>query len=74
MAIGVLGTIIRPHVPLKTLLIIVLMLIFFLMLIFVAIAASAARYFWLEDGHGTRQTADRSSAVCCLRRSHIPTP
>jgi uncharacterized protein DUF3750 len=60
MALAVKRTIswskIHPHVALKKLLII------FLMLIFVPIAASAARYLWLGDGHGTWQTADRSSA------------
>jgi hypothetical protein len=38
-------------------------LILFLLLIFVPIAASAARYFWLGDGRGNWQTADRSSAI-----------
>ena len=37
-------------------------LIIFLLLIFVPIAASAARYFWLGDGRGNWQTADRSSS------------
>lgn len=37
-------------------------LIIFLLLIFVPIAASTARYFWLEVGRGNWQTADRSSA------------
>jgi Protein of unknown function (DUF3750) len=37
-------------------------LILFLLLIFVPISASAARYFWLGDGRGNWQTADRSSA------------
>ena len=32
------------------------------MLIFVPIGASAARYFWIGDGRGNWQTADRSSA------------
>lgn len=34
----------------------------FLLLVFVPIAASAARYFWLGDGRGNWQSADRSSA------------
>ncbi len=37
-------------------------LLIFLFLIFAPIAASAARYFWLGDGRGNWQTADRSSA------------
>ncbi|AWL96681.1 DUF3750 domain-containing protein [Bradyrhizobium ottawaense] len=37
------------------------MLIFFLLL-FVPIGLSAARYYWLGDGRGNWQTADRSSA------------
>jgi hypothetical protein len=37
-------------------------LIIFLFLVFAPIAASAARYFWLGDGRGNWQTADRSSA------------
>ncbi len=32
------------------------------MLVFVPITASAARYFWIGDGRGNWQTADRSSA------------
>ena len=37
-------------------------LLVFLLLIFGPIATSAARYFWLGDGRGNWQTADRSSA------------
>jgi hypothetical protein len=37
-------------------------LVIFLLLVFGPIAASAARYFWLGDGRGNWQTADRSSA------------
>jgi uncharacterized protein DUF3750 len=37
-------------------------LLFFLLFLFVPVALSAARYFWLEDGRGNWQTADRSSA------------
>jgi uncharacterized protein DUF3750 len=37
-------------------------LIVFLLLVLAPIAASAARYFWLADGRGNWQTADRSSA------------
>lgn len=37
-------------------------LLVFLLLIFVPVAASAARYFWIGDGRGHWQTADRSSA------------
>jgi hypothetical protein len=37
-------------------------LLVFLLLIFVPIAASAVRYFWIGDGRGNWQTADRSSA------------
>jgi hypothetical protein len=36
-------------------------LLVFLLLVFVPIAASAARYFWVGDGRGDWQTADRSS-------------
>jgi hypothetical protein len=36
--------------------------VIFLLLVFAPIAASAARYFWLGDGRGNRQTEDRSSA------------
>jgi len=38
------------------------LVIIFLLLIFVPIGASAARYFWIGDGRGNWQTADRSSA------------
>jgi hypothetical protein len=38
----------------------------FLLLVFAPIAASAARYFWLGDGRGNWQTADRSSAGLLL--------
>ncbi|MDA9432028.1 DUF3750 domain-containing protein [Bradyrhizobium sp. CCBAU 51627] len=34
----------------------------FLFLVFAPLAASAARYWWLADGRGNWQTADRSSA------------
>ena len=44
------------HSPLKKLLLV------FLLLVFAPIAASAARYFWIGDGRGNWQTADRSSA------------
>jgi hypothetical protein len=37
-------------------------LVVFLLLVFAPIAASAARYFWVGDGRGNWQTADRSSA------------
>lgn len=37
-------------------------LIIFLLLVFTPIAASAARYFWLGDGRGNWQTANRSTA------------
>jgi hypothetical protein len=37
-------------------------LIAFLLLVFVPLAASAGRYFWVGDGRGNWQTADRSSA------------
>ena len=37
-------------------------LIVFLLLVFAPPAASAGRYFWLGDGRGNWQTADRSSA------------
>ena len=37
-------------------------LLIFLFLVFAPLAASAARYFWLGDGRGNWQTADRSSA------------
>src|SRR5579871_4268492 len=37
-------------------------LLIFLLLVFAPIAASAARYFWIGDGRGNWQTADRSSA------------
>jgi hypothetical protein len=37
-------------------------LLIFLLLLFGPIAASAARYFWIGDGRGNWQTADRSSA------------
>ena len=36
--------------------------IIFLLLVFVPIGVSAARYFWVGDGRGNWQTADRSSA------------
>jgi hypothetical protein len=36
--------------------------IIFLLLVFVPIGASAARYYWVGDGRGNWQTADRSSA------------
>jgi len=38
------------------------LVIIFLLLVFVPIGASAARYFWMGDGRGNWQTADRSSA------------
>jgi hypothetical protein len=47
---------IRSIPPLKKLLLV------FLLLVFAPIAASAARYFWIGDGRGNWQTADRSSA------------
>lgn len=49
---------VRPaaHSPLKK------PLLIFLFLVFAPIAASAARYFWLGDGRGNWQTADRSTA------------
>jgi uncharacterized protein DUF3750 len=47
---------IEHHPPLKN------PLLFFLLFLFVPVALSAARYFWLEDGRGNWQTADRSSA------------
>ena len=37
-------------------------LIIFFLLVFVPLAASATRYFWLGDGRGNWQAADRSSA------------
>jgi uncharacterized protein DUF3750 len=37
-------------------------LVLFLLLVFAPIAASAGRYFWLSNGRGNWQTADRSSA------------
>jgi Protein of unknown function (DUF3750) len=37
-------------------------LLVFLFLVFAPIAASAVRYFWVGDGRGNWQTADRSSA------------
>jgi hypothetical protein len=46
----------RDDVPLRKLVII------FLLLIVVPIGISAARYYWLGDHRGNRQTADRSSA------------
>lgn len=46
----------RISAPLKKL------LLAFLLLVFVPIAASAARYFSIDDGRGNWQTADRSSA------------
>jgi hypothetical protein len=36
--------------------------IIFLLLLFVPVGVSAARYYWLGDGRGNWQTADRSSA------------
>src|ERR1700756_1896331 len=45
-----------PHCTLKK------PLLIFLFLMFAPLAASAARYFWLGDGRGNWQTADRSSA------------
>lgn len=46
-------------------------LLIFLFLLFAPIAASAARYFWLGDGPGNWQTADRSSAgLLPPRRPH----
>src|SRR6266850_1930120 len=36
--------------------------IVFLLLVFVPISVSAARYFWIGDGRGNWQTADRSSS------------
>ena len=44
------------------------LVIIFLVLIFVPIGMSAARYFWIDDGRGNWQTADRSSAGL------LPTP
>jgi hypothetical protein len=38
------------------------LLLTFLLLVFAPLAASAGRYFWLGDGRGNWQTADRSSA------------
>jgi hypothetical protein len=38
------------------------LLLTFLLLVFAPLAASAGRYFWLGDGRGDWQTADRSSA------------
>lgn len=37
-------------------------MLIFLLLVFVPIGISAARYFWVGDGRGNWQTADRSSA------------
>jgi hypothetical protein len=34
----------------------------FLLLVFVPIGISAARYYWMGEGRGNWQTADRSSA------------
>jgi len=47
-------------------------LIVFLLLVFVPIAASAARYFWLGDGRGNWQTADRSSVGLLPAASSSP--
>src|ERR1700745_596743 len=47
-------------------------LIIFLLLVFVPIAASAARYFWLGDGRGNWQTADRSSVGLLPAASSSP--
>jgi hypothetical protein len=47
-------------------------LIVFLLLVFVPIAASAARYFWLVDGRGNWQIADRSSAGLLPPASSTP--
>jgi hypothetical protein len=53
----------RDLLPLKKTVIVILLLIF------APIAASAARYFWLGDGRGNWQTADRSSVGLLPRPS-----
>ncbi|MDF0519788.1 DUF3750 domain-containing protein [Bradyrhizobium yuanmingense] len=47
-------------------------MLIFLLLAFVPIAISAARYFWVGDGRGNWQTADRSSAGLLLPAASHP--
>ena len=48
------------------------LLLLFLLLVFAPIGISAARYFLSDDGRGTWQTADRSSAGLLLAARNHP--